>query len=80
MANCTEDTLSFIRRSLHDLLKDKNAKAQILAKLNTPQTTIGHEQQMQSYEYVDNNVYITHPIADHERVIPGINVRVVILY
>lgn len=81
MSAVTEDTVNFIRRSIHEMLKNKSTKDQIHSKLMTnPQHTISHEQPIPAYEYVDNSVYMPQAITEHDRVLHGMNVFLIWMY
>lgn len=76
MSAVTEDTVNFIRRSIHDMLKNKATKDQIHSKLlANPQQLMTHDQPMPSYEYVpDNNNIFIPQVSEQDRVLHGINV------
>lgn len=76
MSAVTEDTVNFIRRSIHDMLKNKATKDQIHSKLlANPQQLMTHDQPMPSYEYVPDNHNIFIPqVSEQDRVLHGINV------
>lgn len=75
MSNVSEDTVSFIRRSIHDMLKNKAEKDQIHSKLLSSPQHLLHDQHVSTYEYVDNNLFIPPTINEHDRVLPNLSVN-----
>ena len=74
MSNVSEDTVNFIRRSIHDLLKNKAEKDQIHSKLLSSPQHLLHDQHVSTYEYIDNYLFIPPALNEHDRLLPNPNV------
>ena len=59
--NVSEDSVNFIRRSIHELLRSKPTKDQLHTQLMSSNGVLGHSIDMvsSSYEYVDNGMYVS---------------------
>ena len=74
-SNISEDTISFIRRSIHELFRSK-WKEQLQAQLisTQPLTQRPFDGIMSPYEYIDNGQYISGQIIDSERMMSNVGV------
>jgi len=71
MTSVSEDTINFIRRSIHDMIRSKSTKDHLHAQLMSTPSLVQQpmDAMMNLYEYGDGNMYGPNHMDDNERII-----------
>ena len=71
MTSVSEDTINFIRRSIHDMIRSKSTKDHLHAQLLSTPSLVQPpmDAMINPYEYGDGTMYGTNHIEDGERII-----------
>ena len=67
----SEDTINFIRRSIHDMIRSKSTKDHLHAQLLSTPSLVQQpmDAMMNPYEYGDGSMYVPNHMEDNERII-----------
>lgn len=70
----SEDSVNFIRRSIHELLRSKSMKEQLRSQLLTTNGIMTHPLDVisTSYEYIDNGMYMSSQPPEDNRYIHNV--------
>ena len=71
MTSVSEDTINFIRRSIHDMIRSKSTKDHLHTQLLSTPSLVQQpmDAMMSLYEYGDGNMYGPNHMEDNERII-----------